>query len=72
MCMKTSRLIVLSDDIEENKPLNMQSGLAQRAKKEIFLLHAPQTKMQILRPEKRIAWYVPCAERPRIRTRRTR
>jgi hypothetical protein len=31
MFMKTSNLTVLSDDIDENKPLNARSALAQRA-----------------------------------------
>jgi hypothetical protein len=31
MCMKTSNLTVLTDDVDENKPLNTRSAFAQRA-----------------------------------------
>jgi hypothetical protein len=33
MFMKTGNLTVLSDDIDENKPLNTRSALEQRARK---------------------------------------
>jgi hypothetical protein len=42
MFMKTGDLTVISDDIDENKPLNTRSALAQRAMLSGFIVCSPR------------------------------